>query len=96
MTYLNADGSLDIYDWKRVKEINRDNNFGKFSKMGLIPDTNFWHYALQLNMYKFILQEKYGKVVSKMRLVVLHPDNNNYVLVDLPDMSAKVRQLLKI
>ena len=52
MVYENPDGTLSIYDWKRAKNITRINNFNKFALSPTIchlPDSNFWHYALQLN-----------------------------------------------
>lgn len=100
MVYENPDGTLSIYDWKRSKNITRINNFNKFAISPLIchlPDSNFWHYALQLNTYKVILEEKYGKKVKDLYLVRLHPDaeEKNYELIKLPDLSKDVIDLLK-
>ena len=67
MIFENPDGTLQIYDWKRCKEISYDSSFGKFAKTPCIshlPDTNFWHYSLQLNVYRAILELKYGKKVT--------------------------------
>ena len=64
MIFENPDGSLQIYDWKRCKEISYDSYYGKAAITPCIshlPDTNFWHYSLQLNVYKNILEIKYGK-----------------------------------
>ena len=58
MVYENPDGTLSIYDWKRCKNITRINNFNRFAlplEICHLPDSNFWHYALQLNTYKFII-----------------------------------------
>ena len=77
MVYENPDGTLSIYDWKRSKDISKINVWNKFAINPLIchmPDSNFWHYALQLNTYKAILERKYGKQVTKLCLVRLHPD----------------------
>jgi len=98
MVYENQDGTLSIYDWKRSKEITRINNFNKFAKNKLIcemPDANFWHYALQLNTYKAILERKYGKVVTDLYLVRLHPDaeEKNYELIKLPILSKEINDL---
>jgi ATP-dependent exoDNAse (exonuclease V) beta subunit len=100
MVYENPDGTLSIYDWKRCKEITRINNFNKFAKNKLIcemPDANFWHYALQLNTYKAILERKYGKVVTDLYLVRLHPDaeEKNYELIKLPDLSREINELFE-
>jgi hypothetical protein len=100
MVYENADGTLSIYDWKRAKDITRINSFNKF---GLPPsichlsDSNFWHYALQLNMYKYILETKYDKKVKDLYLVRLHPDaiEKNYELIKLPILTTEINDLVQ-
>ena len=98
MVYENPDGTLAIYDWKRAKDITRVNNFGKYAITDCIshmPDSNFWHYALQLNTYKAILEEKYDKKITDLYLVRLHPDaeEKNYELIKLPDLTAEIKEL---
>lgn len=98
MVYENPDGTLSIYDWKRAKNITRINNFNKFAlppQICHLPDSNFWHYALQLNTYKAILEQKYGKVIKDLFLVRLHPDaeEKNYELIKLPDLSTEINDL---
>ena len=100
MVYENPDGTLSIYDWKRSKEISKVNNWNKFSLNPLIchmPDTNFWHYALQLNTYKTILERKYGKTVTKLCLVRLHPDceEKTYELIDVPILTKEIADLFE-
>jgi hypothetical protein len=100
MIYENPDGTLSIYDWKRSKEISKINHFNKFAKNKIIchmPDSNFWHYALQLNTYKVILERKYGKIITDLYLVRLHPDaeEKNYELIKLPDLSKEVKELFE-
>jgi hypothetical protein len=78
MIFENPDGTLQIYDWKRCKSIEHESLYGKYATTECIshfPDTNYWHYTLQLNIYRRILEEKYGKVVTDLYLVCLHPDN---------------------
>ena len=83
--------TLAIYDWKRCAEISRENQFSSAltPEIQHLPDTNFWHYSLQLNTYKTILERKYDKKVTNLVLVVLHPDNMKYQLhdVEIMDMS---------
>ena len=98
MIYENPDGTLSIYDWKRAKLITRINNFNKFAlppQICHLPDSNFWHYALQLNTYKAIIEQKYNKVVKDLFLVRLHPDaeEKNYELIQLPDLSREIKDL---
>jgi ATP-dependent exoDNAse (exonuclease V) beta subunit len=100
MVYENLDGTLSIYDWKRAKNITRINNFNRFAIRPVIchlPDSNFWHYALQLNTYKYILESKYGKKIKDLYLVRLHPDaeEKNYELIQLPNLSTEINDLIQ-
>ena len=99
MVYENPDGTLSIYDWKRAKDITKNNKFNKYALtpcISSIPDTKYWHYALQLNIYKSILEHKYDKTVIKLALVVLHPDGNNFEIINLPIMTAEINELFGV
>lgn len=98
MVYENADNTLSIYDWKRAKEITRINTFNQYAITESIChlfDSNFWHYALQLNIYKAILEDKYNKKIKDMYLVRLHPNNEEetYELIQVPDLKNEVNDL---
>ena len=98
MVYENPDGTLSIYDWKRSKDISKVNSWKKFALNPLIshmPDTNFWHYSLQLNVYRRILKEKYDIDVTELALVVLHPDNysKDYEVVEVPILDNELDNL---
>jgi hypothetical protein len=100
MVYQNPDGTLTIYDWKRSKEISKVNMWNQFASNPLIShlhDTNFWHYALQLNTYKAILEAKYGKIVTKLCLVRLHPDaeEKTYELLEVPILTKEISDLFE-
>jgi hypothetical protein len=97
-TAVGGRNPLLIYDWKRCREItktNRANKFATHTAIEHIPDTNFWHYALQLNIYKYILQTKYGKTVTDLYLIVLHPEAQNYQRIKLPNLQAEVTELFE-
>ena len=87
--------TLAIYDWKRCAEISHENRFSSAltPEIKHLPDTNFWHYSLQLNTYKTILETKYGKTITKLALVVLHPQNTNYQIHDVPIMENEMSDL---
>jgi hypothetical protein len=93
------DISLLIYDWKRCKNITKS-SFNKYSTtecISHIPDSNYWHYCLQLNIYKRILEDKYEKKIADMYLVCLHPDNNNksYLRIKVVDLEEEVQALFE-
>jgi hypothetical protein len=101
MIFENPDGTLKIYDWKRCEEIKHEAEFNKFATTPCIdhlPDTNFWHYALQLNVYKYILESKYGKKITDLYLVCMHPDNKykNYQRIKVPVLENEMPELVKL
>lgn len=94
-------GKKEIYDWKRVKEITFDafkkTDTGNYPFLATVPNTNFWHYALQLNTYKKMLEDKYENIeIDKMFLVVMHPDNKMYLRLEVPDMQYEIGELFEI
>ena len=99
MVFEDDNGDLLIYDWKRCKEI-KTTGFNKFSHNKLLehlPDSNYWHYCLQLNIYKAILEKNYNKKVVGLFLVCLHPNNknNNYLRMQVTDLNNEVSQLFQ-
>lgn len=99
MLFINKEGDLEIYDWKRCKEIKKK-SYGKKAKTSCIshlPDSNFWHYSLQLNTYKALLEKNYGKKITKMCLVCMHPNNPNksYLRYEVPDLSNEIKSLFE-
>jgi len=98
MVYKNSDDTLMIYDWKRCKDITKNNTFNKYAItpcLDTVPDTNFWHYSLQLNIYKYILEKNYGVKVSHLYLVQLHPSSKNYHLMKVPDLTNTILLLVQ-
>jgi hypothetical protein len=90
-----------IYDWKRVKEIKYDDAFCDYSihpKIAHLPNLNFWHYSLQLGIYKRILETKYDIVISGMFLICLHPDNpiKNYERIEVANLEAEIDILFSV
>ena len=99
MIFENPDGTIQIYDWKRCKSIEYE-AYGDSRAItpciAHMPDSNYWHYSIQLNMYKMILEEKYGKKVTGLYLVCLHPDNpyKNYDRIEVPILTEEIQELL--
>jgi hypothetical protein len=90
-----SDGAFFIYDWKRAKDIKYENPYQScFDPITHLPDTNYWHYTLQLNVYRYILETYYNMPISGMYLVVLHPDNDTFRKLRLNRMDAEVQALI--
>ena len=95
-------GIFTIFDWKRSNKImvcgspETNNRWGKcaFSPISHIPDTAYWHYALQLSIYRYILEKNYGIHASGSKLGIFHPDNGRPYVVDVPYLRQEVIALL--
>ena len=90
------DGALVLFDWKRANKLcEKHNSFGKFMKspMHHVPDASLWHYRLQLNLYKFILERYYNLRVVGMHIVSFHPDSSTFV-DKVPDMQAEANAIM--
>lgn len=77
-THGNDNTTLSIGDWKRINKELTPDSYGKYCKFPFehLPDCKLYHYSLQLNLYRVILEKFYGKTIKDMFLVVFHPDNN--------------------
>ena len=100
MVFEAPDGTLQIYDWKRCKEIKETNKWESATTecISHLPNSNYWHYTLQLNTYKMILESKYNKKVTDLFLVCLHPNNNNgsYKRIRVPILPSEMNNLLEL
>ena len=98
------DGEFTIYDWKRSsKVVNAQGQLivegfrGKMSHSGIsLPDTSFYHYCIQQNLYRYMLERHYGIRVKAMNLVVLCPDYPTYYVAQVPKMDQLIQQIVAI
>jgi hypothetical protein len=90
------DGFYEILDWKRIAEARTENTFQSgLGPLSHLPDTNYWHYSLQLNIYKWFLETYYGLKIVALYIVIMHPNNNNYQRYKLNFMPDEVQAMLK-
>ncbi len=84
----NDDGTYTLIDWKRTKSLYQP-------KTDTISNLTYWHYTLQLNTYKYILEKHYGIIVSKMLIVQMHPGMSNYKVFNIPDRQSNIIRYLQ-
>lgn len=81
-----------IIDWKTSKNIKMEGYKNSCSEcIKHIPDSNYWHYTLQLNYYKYILENKYNLKIKKMLMLVLCDDK--YTEYIIPDCTQEISSL---
>lgn len=98
-----TDGKFNIYDWKRSDKIMADGKpvvTNKYNKtalcpIGTIPDTTYWHYVLQVSIYRYILEKNYGINVENGYLAVFHPSNTSYYAIKVPYLKNEVKLILR-
>ncbi len=97
------DGIYEIYDWKRsCKLVDRqghvvkDDPYGKHGKYPIehIPDTVYYHYAIQVSLYRYILEKEYGINVKSGRLGTFHPEYPCHYVIDLPYLRDEAAAIL--
>ena len=85
-----------ILDWKTSKNITTksyNNKMGIQSSSSNIEDTKFNHYALQLSLYRYLL-EKYYKLNFNEQLIV-HIKDNQCIGIHTPYMESHIIKMIK-
>lgn len=88
-----------IFDWKRTeKKICRSKYYDgklKDKSLGFMRNNSYWQYAIQLNLYRIILMDKYGITSDHLYILRLHPNSAGYQLVRMPILEWVLRPLLE-
>lgn len=99
MVFYNKESkTYEIWDWKRSKGIQRNNKFENgHEPLQHLEHCNYWHYSLQLNFYKYLLEKNYDVKISSMHLLVLHPnnENKNFIEITAPELSKEVLDIVE-
>ena len=98
------DGKYTIYDWKRSDKIIANGmpvKVSKYQEKGLYPlehleNCAYYHYALQLSLYKFILEKNYDIKVSDLRLGIFHPSYDKPYVLKMPYLENEVKTLMEL
>lgn len=97
-------GEYIIYDWKRSDKII-DNGLpikiSKYEEKGKFPidhldNTPYYHYALQLSIYKYILENNYNIEISDLRLGIFHPTYNKPYVLRIPYLEKEINKLFEL
>lgn len=97
-------GEFIIYDWKRSDKVIENGmpvKTSKYGEKGLPPiehldNCAYYHYALQLSMYKFILEKNYGMTIKDLRLGIFHPSYNKPYILKMPYLEQEINTLMEL
>jgi hypothetical protein len=93
------DGSLGVVDWKRSTKLLGGmwcafGNKTMLAPLDHLDECDGAKYSLQLNIYAYILETYYGKRVSSLTLVSLHPEQP--YATDCPRMPLETAYLMAV
>jgi hypothetical protein len=103
-----VNGYFNIKDFKTNQEIKK-NGFVNWEgieermihPVSDIPNSNYWHYALQLNTYAYIIKRNNPKLkIGKLELLHIQFDENdeeveNIQIYQLPDLQKQVKNMIE-
>lgn len=98
-----TDGRFEIYDWKRSSKIVTPagepityNAYGNhaFAPIAHIPDCTYQHYAMQVSLYRLLLELEYGIVARAGYLGTFHPDYDRPHIVEMPYYRDEAQAVL--
>lgn len=100
-----------IYDWKRSNKVIENGMPMKISKFGSkanypidhLDDCSYYKYALQLSLYKFIVERNYNEArsgkkikIDELRLGIFHPDYPKPYILKIPYFENEINTLMAL
>lgn len=86
-----------IGDWKTNEKIEQNNKYNEFGLFQIkhIPNINYYHYALQLSLYRTILlEEGYIEKGSNIELRLYHIKPFAVIPYDMPYLKKEIDYML--
>lgn len=101
-------GNTIMFDWKRTHKLGDEYGINCFHTQKTnrffegvqldgywFEDCHFIKYSLQQNIYKFILENKYGIKINNSYLVVFHQDYKCYHCIEVPNYKEETLAVLE-
>lgn len=91
-------GGLVLVDYKTNSDIHKNERYAKKMKVPLshLKDTTLNHYAIQLSIYKYIV-EKYTNLKFEEMFIVWFSENiDNYQIIEVPYLYKEVKNILEL
>lgn len=79
-----SDNTYTLVDWKRIKRLDRTSKEKGLGPLHQHPSCNLSKYTMQLNVYRYILENVYGLRVRNAFLVCMHPNRPRHHIEPIP------------
>ena len=93
---INNGPGLVLLDWKtnnKIHLVNSWNNKKAKLPINCLDDCNYTKYAMQLSLYRFILEDEYNEFIDQTYIVHITPDG--YYIYPVPYLKKLILEILK-
>ena len=98
LAYSKKLDALIIIDYKTNKEIKFDSyrDSMMLSPLDHIPDCNYYHYSLQLAIYKYLLEFETGLKIHKDKWLIWENEkNDDFILYQCANLDKEAKKILE-
>ena len=103
LVYDERENEYKIFEWKTSKKINLqsyNNRMGTHRATNHLMDSNYYHYSLQLSLYRYLSEKYYGLKVTETSIGHLSDDNlefykTEYYFAEIEEMIEVDKKILK-
>lgn len=88
------ESNVYLVDWKQCKDIYRSFGCGR-NIFKQFDNTRFNKFSLQLNIYKYILENEYKTIVDKMIVINKDSVDGNIKYITVPNMQVFIQELFE-
>ena len=90
-------GGLVLVDYKTNSDIHKNERYAKSMKAPLshLKDTTLNHYAIQLSIYKYIVEKYTDLKIDEFFIVWFSENNENYEIIEVPYLKDEVIKILE-
>lgn len=90
-------GGLVLADYKTNSDIHKKEKYAKKMKVPLshLKDDDLTHYAIQLSIYRYIVEKYTNLKIEEMFIVWFSELNENYEIIEVPYLKKEVIEILE-
>lgn len=99
LAYSKKLDAIIILDYKTNKEIKKEayKNAKMLYPLNKIPDCNYYHYCLQLAVYKCLIEHETNlKIHPKKWLIWMNEANDDFVLYECENLDKEAKRILEM
>lgn len=90
-------GGLVLVDYKTNSNIHKNEKYAKQMKAPLqhLKDTTLNHYAIQLSIYKYLIEKYTNIIIEDFFIVYMSENNDDYEIIKVPYLKSEVKKILE-